>query len=225
MNKTGDSQSAQAKTVAEAVAREMKKGLRPLSGEDVAAELAAPDGAEGGEPKKDPEKKSHPLGALVAEAHLDFNEIKDWRDANGLPPKTCLDVYRAIGLWSDDPAPAEKGPINRYREASGLAVIPQMQIGMAYHTWKKLSEFLAGVWMSWPLAISADGAIIVRPGWSAQPYNYPRSSLPSRIKAALKNDLDNYGPFVDDSLSGIQDEGTVRFYAREAVADDAPKKG
>ena len=201
-NQLGDSISSQNAKIRAKIDEAVQKAVKEAPGNAQSEKTE--------DKSSDDTKRVHELGKQVFEAPIDWARLQDWRDENGMPAKSFVDVYKAIGLMP---------PMQEWKAASGLPVIPQMQIGCTYATYNQLKAFLQGNWENWPMELIGNGQVVWKEGWEHKARNRPHS-IKAYVRNSLKYDADQVGPFIADHKLAVGDQDKMWFYDREKTKEE-----
>jgi hypothetical protein len=201
-NKLGDSISSQNAKIGSIVDDAVQKALKNVPSEEKSR----------GTEEKSSEDKTvvHELGKQVFEASIDWAKLEDWRDENGMPVKSFIDVYKALGLIV---------PMQKWKDATGLPIIPQMQVGCTFATYNQLKALIEGDWENWPIELVGNGNVQWKDGWEHKARSHPHS-VKAYVRNSIKYDADQIGPFIADHKTAATDDNKVWFYAREKTKEE-----
>jgi hypothetical protein len=152
----------------------------------------------------------HDLGKEVFKAFVDWKKLADWRSESGMPVLSFIDVYVALGLTA---------PMTEWKNDRGMDVIPQMQIGCTYGTLNQLKALLKENWEWWPVVLKGNAQLEWKDGWKHEKRRSPHS-LTHVIESSLAMDANQYGPFIAEHKTSVNDDNWIWFHDRERVKDE-----
>ena len=198
----GDSMSSQNAKIGAIINDAVREAVKKAPGSAKASEME--------DKSSDEKKRIHDLGKEVFEASIDWTKLEDWRDENGMPVKSFIDVYQAIGLVP---------PMREWKAKTGLPIIPQMQIGCPFGTYNQLKGLIQSNWENWPIELVGNDKVEWKDGWEHKPRNHSHS-VKVYVRNSIKYDADQVGPFINDEKTLSTDDNKVWFYERGMTEEE-----